>query len=410
MTSHAETRARPDAAAQPSSRPTAEIASLNGIRALAVALVFFAHGGLEDVVPGGLGVTIFFVLSGFLITTLMRREYAASGAVRLRAFYLRRVLRLMPPLFIVVAAAALLSSLSMIDGAFSSRGMLSVLFYFGNYHVIAFDFSGIPQGMGVVWSLAVEEHYYLLFPPLAIVLLHSGRPWVAGAVLTALCAAILGWRCWLTLHGASASYVEMATDTRADSILIGCLMAFVRNPTVDPVAPANLRRDTAIAAACVALLIATLAYRGDFFRHTARYTLQSLAIAPLIYVAVTRAAQVPFRWLNSASMVYLGTISYTIYLSHQLILYFVMRHWPLLSWAMTLALTAIITLAVAETMRRWVERPCTRLRKQLHSRSTGNATIRNQVAAVTLPTTPPSALLSPALWKRDLGVARRHTR
>ena len=358
-----------------------EIPSLNGIRALAVALVFFAHGGLEWIVPGGLGVTIFFVLSGYLITTLMRREYAASGAIRLPAFYLRRVLRLMPPLFIVVAAAALLSSFSIIDGSFTARGLLSVLFYFGNYHVIALDFQGIPAGVGVVWSLAVEEHYYLLYPPLAIVLLRGGRPWISATVLIALCAAILGWRCWLALHGASEAYLTMATDTRADAILVGCLLAFWRNPALDLAAPAKPRRDRAIVAGCLLLLIATLTYRDDFFRLTARYTLQSLAIAPLIYLAVARSAQAPFRWLNSRPMVYVGTVSYTIYLSHQLILYFVMRHGPQLGWVATLALTALMTLAVAEIMRRWVEQPCARLRKQLHGRSRRDASVRGPTPA-----------------------------
>jgi len=143
------------------------IPSLDGIRAVAVSLVFFAHAGLEHVVPGGLGVTIFFVLSGFLITTLMRIEHARSGRIHFGGFYLRRLLRLMPPLFIVVAAAAALSAAALIDGGFTFGGLLSALFYLGNYHVIAHDFHGMPAGIGVVWSLAIEEHYYLLFPPLA---------------------------------------------------------------------------------------------------------------------------------------------------------------------------------------------------------------------------------------------------
>lgn len=347
-----------------------QIASLDGIRALAVMLVFFSHGELAKIVPGGLGVTVFFVLSGYLITTLMRREYANTDTVRLRAFYLRRVLRLMPPLFIVVTAAALLSAMDLIKSDFSPRGLLSVLFYFGNYHVIAHDFHGIPAGIGVVWSLAVEEHYYLLYPPLAIALLRSGRPWIAIAALILLCALTLGWRCWLALHGASEAYLMMATDTRADSILIGCLLAFWCDPGLDSATPANPRhewiRDTVLGAACILLLTATLVYRDDFFRMTWRYTLQSLAIAPLIYLAVVCGAQAPFRWLNSRPMIYLGTISYTIYLSHQVILYFVTRHWPDLGWAATLALSAVLTLAVAEPMRRWVEQPCARLRRKLH--------------------------------------------
>jgi peptidoglycan/LPS O-acetylase OafA/YrhL len=311
-------------------------------------------------------VTIFFVLSGYLITTLMRREHQASGGVRLGAFYLRRVLRLMPPLFLVVAAAALLASLGVIGGEFSTRGLLAVLFYFGNYHVIASDFHGIPEGIGVVWSLAVEEHYYLLYPPLAIALLRLDRPRAAVALLLAMCAAMLAWRCWLALHGASEHYLTMATDTRADAILFGCVLALRHNPALDPVPPPDLRRDGALAAGCVLLLLGTLAWRDEFFRVTARYTLQSLAIAPLVYLAVARAAHAPFRWLNTRPMVYLGTISYTIYLSHQVILFGVERHAPALGGPATLALTAVLTLAVAAPMRRWVEEPCARLRRRLH--------------------------------------------
>jgi peptidoglycan/LPS O-acetylase OafA/YrhL len=346
----------------------AAIPSLDGIRAVAVALVFFAHGGLERIVPGGLGVTMFFVLSGFLITTLMRREHGSRGGVRLRAFYLRRVLRLMPPLFIVVGAAALLSALGVIGGGFSTQGLLSVLFYFGNYHVIAFDFGGVPEGVGVVWSLAVEEHYYLLYPPLAIMLLRTGRPWVAGGVIATLCAAILAWRGWLALHGASDLYLSMATDTRADAILVGCLFAFWRNPALHPAPAAHrlTRREWGVAATCVLVLLGTLVYRDEMFRMTARYTLQSLAIAPLIHLAVSHAKQVPFRWLNARPVAYVGAVSYTIYLSHQVILYGIKRHAPELGGAAVLVLTALLTLAVAEAMRRWIEAPCARLRRQLH--------------------------------------------
>src|SRR5580765_2574799 len=103
------------------------IPSLDGIRAVAVSLVFFAHGGFDNLVPGGLGVTIFFVLSGYLITTLMRIEHARSGAISYRDFYLRRLLRLMPPLVIVVAAAGLLALASVTDGGFTAGGLFCAL-------------------------------------------------------------------------------------------------------------------------------------------------------------------------------------------------------------------------------------------------------------------------------------------
>jgi peptidoglycan/LPS O-acetylase OafA/YrhL len=234
--------------------------------------------------------------------------------------------------------------------------------------VIAQDFHGVPDGIGVVWSLAVEEHYYLLYPPLAAVLLRVGRTGVSAASLLTLCALVLGWRCWLALHGASESYIGMATDTRIDAILIGCLLALWRNPWLDPPQP-NAVRDSALLATAVATLLFTLLYRDDFFRLTFRYALQSGAVAVLLYFAIARAQTWPFRWLNSRPLVYIGGISYTIYLSHHIIIQLLERNWPQLNWLAATALAVALTLAVAEPMRRWVELPCARLRKRLHGRN-----------------------------------------
>jgi peptidoglycan/LPS O-acetylase OafA/YrhL len=350
-------------------QPLGPIPSLDGIRAVAVSLVFFAHGGLEKLVPGGLGVTIFFVLSGFLITTLMRTEHARSGRVDFRNFYLRRLLRLMPPLLLVLGAAGLLSLLSIIDGGFSSGGLLAAVFYAGNYFVIAHDFQGLPAGIGVVWSLAIEEHFYLLFPPLAAVLLRTGRPGWSIGTFCALCAGILLWRVWLVMHGTSAAYLTMATDTRVDAILFGCGMALVCNPWLDRVAAPNAFRDGAIAAVSLAVLVISLTYRDEAFRLTARYTLQSVAVAALIYLAVARAHKLPFRWLNARPVAYIGTVSYAIYLSHHMILLGLARHWPLWPWWQLTLAGVLLTLAFVESVRRWVEQPLGRLRRSLRTTS-----------------------------------------
>ena len=348
------------------------IPSLDGIRALAVLLVFFAHSSLDHVVPGGLGVTIFFVLSGYLISTLMRIEHERSGTLDVRGFYLRRLLRLMPPLVIVVALAALLSALSLIEGEFTPSGLFSALFYLGNYHVISNDFHGMPGGVGVVWSLAIEEHFYLFYPPLAMLLLRVGRAGLSAGLLVALCALVLAWRCWLVFQGASAEYVSMATDTRVDSILVGCVLALWRNPWLGPMAAPGGRQTAWIAALSVAVLLGTFLYRDDVFRLTARYTLQSLAIAALLYLAVARAERWPFRWLSARPLVYLGQLSYTIYLSHHMILLGLAWNWPQLNWFWLTLAGAALTLAVAEPMRRWVDLPCARLRQRQHRRSTAS--------------------------------------
>ncbi len=352
---------------EPAASAVGLIPSLDGVRAIAVALVFLAHSGLEHIVPGGLGVTIFFVLSGYLITTLIRVEQGRRGSIDYRGFYLRRLLRLMPPLIVVVAAAALLAGLSLIDGRFSWGGVASALLYFGNYHVIANDFHGLPAGLGVIWSLSIEEHYYLFYPPLAAWLLRRRSVRTSAWVLISLCAAVLAWRCWLVLHGASENYVTMATDTRVDAILVGCLMALCFNPRLDRVPAPHTLRDGAVAALCIGVLLATFVFRDPVFRLTFRFTLQSLAIAGLLYLAVARADRWPYRWLSARPLVYLGSISYTVYLSHHLILLGLAKHWPAGGW-LTLTLGgAVLTWLVAEPMRRWVEVPCARLRRRLHS-------------------------------------------
>jgi peptidoglycan/LPS O-acetylase OafA/YrhL len=274
----------------------------------------------------------------------------------------------------VVVLVGILAALGAVDGEFSVGGLLAVLFYYGNYFVIAHDFDGLPAGVGVVWSLAVEEHYYLLYPPLAAVLLRFGRAGLSAAVLLALCAVVLGWRFWLASHGASAAHLTMATDTRVDAILVGCLMALWRNPWLDPKPAADTRRDALVVAACAAMLLLTLLYRDDSFRLTLRYSLQSAAVAPLIYLAVARAQRWPFRWLNAKPLVYLGTISYTVYLSHHVILLLVAKHWPALGWLGTTLAAIALTLVVAEPIRRWVEQPCARLRRHLHGRRAAAST------------------------------------
>lgn len=358
----------------PAPNPGNIIPTLDGLRAVALLMVFFTHSGLENVIPGGMAVTLFFAISGFLITTLMRIEYTQRGRLDLKRFYMRRGLRLLPPLLIVTALVGLAGATGLIDGRFTPLGLAAVLGYFGNYFLITHDFHGMPGGLGVVWTLAIEEHYYLAFPPLALLLLHIGRVRVTAALMGGLCAAVLAWRFWLVNHGASVDYLTMATDTRIDATLFGSLLALVRSPWLDrrqpllpfaPGLPAWL-----IATICGATLAFTVIDRDPGFRATWRYTLQGLAVIGLIHLAVTHARHRAVRWLDAAPLVYLGTVSYTVYLVHHVFLLGVARHWPQAGWgAITLA-AAVGTLAVAEPMRRWVELPCARLRQRLHRPAT----------------------------------------
>ena len=345
------------------------IPGLDGVRALAVSIVFLAHAGLEHVVPGGLGVTIFFVLSGYLITTLMLQEMQRSGSLDLGAFYLRRLLRLMPPLILVVAATALASRAGWIDGSYSPAGLLSVLFYWGNYFVITHDFNGLPAGLGVVWSLAVEEHYYLIYPFLLPPLLRALGPRGAAGVLLVLCGAVLGWRCALFAGHVPEAWLTMATDTRIDAILAGGVLALGCNPLHVPQRQGDSQRiSQLLPLACAAMLVTTLLLREPWFRQTLRFTMQSAAVAGLLYATVAASHMPWFRLLACRPMIYLGTLSYTVYLCHHVLLSAVARNWPGVG-AIPVALVAgALSLLFAEGVRRWVETPCARLRQRLHQK------------------------------------------
>lgn len=298
------------------------IASLDGIRAIAALIVFAAHVGLSKVVPGGFGVTIFFFLSGYLITTLLRREYEQTGSISLRNFYLRRVYRIFPPLYLVLGILIALAATGVIRSDLTPGALAAQLGQLTNYYLVLFE--SVEQAPVLpytvpFWSLAVEEHFYLLFP-LAFLLLLKNRtlPRIALALAIA-CGVVLLWRLFLVfVLDAGGHYVYHATDTRLDSLLFGCLMGVWLNPALDrPTERVSEKHWKALCAFAIGLLLVTFLYRATEFRDTIRYTLQGIALFPLFYCAVRFPRWPIFVWLGSKPLRGLGLISYTFYLSHE---------------------------------------------------------------------------------------------
>jgi hypothetical protein len=198
---------------------TQVIPSFDGIREISVLIVVLAHSGLEALVPGGLGVTIFFFLSGFLITTLMLAENRRTGEINILKFYARRMFRLMPPLFISLAIAYCFTCIGLLSGGITIGG-LAAQFYFANYYGLFFDPGNtVPDGTGILWSLAVEEHFYIVYPLFIAVLLGIGiRLRAIGLVLGIGCLVILAWRVYL-VHSPHfvVDRTYYASDTRIAS-------------------------------------------------------------------------------------------------------------------------------------------------------------------------------------------------
>ena len=353
----------------PAARPKSHvrIPSLDGLRAVSILLVFVAHAGLDDVVPGGLGVTIFFFLSGFLITTLMRAEFAANGRISLRHFWLRRALRIFPPFYLVLIGAILATLAILPPGHLTAPAVAAQAVQLSNYWIIWLGYGGQPMGTGVYWSLAVEEHFYLLFPLLYIAMLKlrmSSRQQML--TLLGLCAVVLLWRCVLVLgYHVPMNRTYMSTDTRIDSIMFGCILAVWGNPVLDDWAFDERKWKFLFLPLGCAVLLGTLVFRSDAFRETARYSIQGLALIPIFIAAIRLPEWLPFRLLNTRPMAFLGVLSYSFYLLHLVVIYAIQNCYPKANRVLEGVVAFVISLLLAWGSLRFVEKPAARLRKKL---------------------------------------------
>ena len=349
------------------SKGVGHIPSLDGLRAVSFLIVFGSHTGVFKWIPGGFGVTVFFFLSGFLITTLLRREATRSGHISLKNFYMRRVLRIWPPFYLVLVAAAALCLAGIVPGKLEGPAVAAQALHFANYWAFLRGYGGFPPGTGVYWSLAVEEHFYLLFPFVYLTFVRAKLPAARQAtILYALCALVLVWRCVVTFvfHG-SAERVFVATDTRFDSILFGCALAVVGNPVLDPpTATERLWKYVFLPLGVLAIFCGLLA-PIDWMKQTLRYTLQGVGLIPLFVCAVRFPAWWPFRPLNWRVTAYLGGLSYILYLVHQVVLYALehamgSRFPELVIAVVTLALSCFVAWLVHVS----IEKPLARVRRR----------------------------------------------
>lgn len=350
------------------SKAAFHIPSLDGLRAVSFGIVFVAHAGLEHVVPGGFGVTVFFFLSGFLITTLLRLEWQKSQAISFKGFYLRRVLRILPPFYLVLSAATLLTALGLLGGTLHAPAVLAQFLHYANYWIVGHGYSGQALGTGVYWSLAVEEHFYFLFPLIFVALQRSQASARSQAlVLWGLCGAILAWRCFLIFgQHVPTDRTYLASDTRFDSILFGCALAVFRNPVLDGGPPGGLKLwQWVLLPLGLAVLLVTFLYRNDGFRETFRYSLQGLALYPVFVVGIRAPTFLPFRLLNWRPIAFLGVLSYSLYLVHHVVIFGLGFHLPEVHAGGRGVLAFVVSLGLSYGIYRLVEQPAAKLRKKL---------------------------------------------
>jgi len=271
--------------------------------------------------PGGyLGVEIFFVLSGFLITSLLLQEWQRTGLISLKDFYLRRALRLGPALivYLLLLSAYAFFFMRSENARQIYTGVLWTLSYVSNW-VLAFRPNYPVSVLAITWSLAVEEQFYLVWPLMLFFLLRSklGKPWVIFVILCVLLLVVLR-RALLMIEGAPFYRLYYGTDTRADGLMLGCLAACLVSWSLLPrsrVFEVCMKVLASFAALFLAYLVLTLKTNSpSLFRGI--FTLATLAIASILMVVVVWPESLFLKILKLAPLVWIGRISYGLYLWH----------------------------------------------------------------------------------------------
>lgn len=345
------------------SRTEGSIPSLDGWRALAISIVLLSHAGFGNLIPGGLGVTIFFFLSGYLITLLLIREMTASGTISLKSFFMRRFLRLMPPLLVTLFLCYLLTWLGITSGGISWQGLAAQVFYYANYYGIFLDpGNSTPTGTGIYWSLAVEEHFYFVFPLIFMAFYTRDRPARLILLLIATCVCVLLWRCYLVFFfHVSAERTYYATDTRIDSIVYGCLLAVAAGLPARRLQTLTRTMGVAVFTAA-AMLLFTIVLRNPGFRETFRYSMQGAALAPLFYYSVLAPGSTPFRLLNTSTARLIGKYSYSIYLIHFFLLQNILGRYAS-KWT-GIMVCIVLSIGYAFLIDRYIDLPMSALRRR----------------------------------------------
>lgn len=349
-----------------------QIPSLDGIRAVSIAIVFLSHAGLRGTIPGYFGVLIFFLLSGFLITTLLRIEIEKTGTISLGSFYRRRIYRIWPPFYFFLGLATFVQVLTHVAGYtidWSLVGLQAI--HWANYAIIE---HGSQQGRAVgtflLWSLAVEEHFYLVFPIMLLAMLKADLSRHTQArLLFAICIGVLLWRC-LLYFGMDAKKIRLyvATDTRFDAILFGCWLALAANPWLDPPKVSDRFLTWILVPAGLFVIAISFLPQQLWFDQTFRYTLQTVGLIPTFIASVRFHDRWPWKILNYSPVRYFGVLSYSFYLCHASIIAWV-RAWIGGPKFLQSVIVFFCALLLCHTVHVLIEKPFARLRKREATKS-----------------------------------------
>ncbi|WP_213576699.1 acyltransferase [Rhodococcus sp. USK13] len=343
-------------------------AHIDALRAFAVLVVVFAHAGLGHIVPGGSGVTVFFSISGFIITFLVLRERDKSGSFSIGSFYSRRVAKILPPLLVAIVIPTLIYQAwkPIIWADFAGE-----IFFYYNW-IKAEGGGAVLPGSGVVWSLSIEEQFYIVFA-LVWMLLVKARYWkqvlICITVFAIFSSTLLRFLI-ASSDGSESSRIYYGSDTRLDGIAWGILVAIVyhswlrRGGAASRVARFFGHPSSLLLA--IFLYILSLAIRDDFFRDTLRFSLQSVSACLIIVYGLMPGGGFVrsffYRIAQSSVVSKIGLASYSIYLVHLVLmsqLYEVTKSWPM---PISLFFLVFIGVGAGYLLYTYIEVPVMRLK------------------------------------------------
>ena len=311
---------------------------LDGLRGVAILLVFAFHLPLDVFRAGSYGVTVFFVLSGFLITNILLKELRTQKGVKLRWFYGRRAARLLPALLLVVLCHLILQLTVLGEPERWWGRTWPVLAYVANFAAVG---GADLAHMSHTWSLAIEEHFYILWP---LILIAIKPKWRLASAWT-LAVGFAGWRLALLLVGAGNVRVFFSTDTNAFALFLGCALAitYLERP------PREIGRNVSTISVGSVILASTIPW--DFADRRLLYL--AIPVAALAAVAIWALIATPNSWLEFPLLRWFGRISYGLYLWH-----FVLISMPWERWPVPVILPMVITpIAAAAISYYFLEAP-----------------------------------------------------
>jgi len=337
--------------------------ALDGVRAVAVLFVMVGH--LNLVYAGGLGVDIFFVLSGYLITAILIAEFAVNRRIDLKKFYARRALRILPAVILLLLVLNVFASIteSRAQAETLRWDSLGALFYIANW-LRAF---GRDLGiLGHLWSLSIEEQFYLLWPITLAFLL--SRKWSANQILLVIgCLVVAVNADRISLYHGIESFnrIYNGLDTRADALLVGCALALLSDRIVGNFVLPALGVIGAVFIGYVLFLAYPVAANLQVpFGLTVGGTLFALGSAFFLAAIHSNPRAILVRWLRLPPLVWTGRISYGLYLWHFPVFTVIGAGFPALPPMQSGTLKVLATFCCATLSYYLLERPCLNLKSR----------------------------------------------